>query len=129
MKREFVILIVWMLVLWGLLLAPIGEEGIASDLGFKHWDKIAHFCLFGVTGFVGAFAASFFGFGVLRSRILFGMILGLFLAVCTEGAQSLIGFRNGSPHDLLADIAGLLAALLLYALLYRRWTDRASFRF
>jgi hypothetical protein len=67
MKREFVILIVWMLVLWGLLLAPIGEEGIASDLGFKHWDKIAHFCFFGVTGFVGAFAASFFR--TLRSRI------------------------------------------------------------
>jgi len=66
-KREFAILSIWMLVLWGLLLAPIGEEGIASDLGFKHWDKIAHFCLFGVTGFVGAFAASFFR--TLRSRI------------------------------------------------------------
>jgi VanZ family protein len=127
MKREFVILIVWMLVLWGLLLAPIGEEGIASDLGFKHWDKIAHFCLFGVTGFVGAFAASFFR--TLRSRILFAMILGLFLAVCTEGAQSLIGFRNGSPYDLLADIAGLLAALLLYALLYRRRIGNSFFRF
>ena len=66
-KREFAILSIWMLVLWGLLLAPIGEEGIASDLGFKHWDKIAHFCLFGVTGFVSTFGISFFS--ALRSRI------------------------------------------------------------
>ena len=127
MKREFAILIIWMLVLWGLLLAPIGEDGVSSSVGFKHWDKIAHFGLFGVTGFVCTFGISFFG--TLRAHILFAMLLGLLLAVCTEGAQSLISFRNGSPYDLLADTAGLLAALLLYALLYRRWTGRASFRF
>ena len=86
-KREFAILVIWTLVLWGLLLAPISGEGIVSDLGFKHWDKIAHFCLFGVTGFVGAFAVSFFGFVVLRSCILFGIIFGLFLAVCTVSHQ------------------------------------------
>jgi VanZ family protein len=116
-----------MLVLWGLLLAPIGEEGIGNLVGFKHWDKIAHFGLFGVTGFVGALGASFFG--TLRSRILFGMILGLLLAVCTEAAQSLISIRNASPYDLLADTAGLLVALLLYALLYRRRTRHSSFKF
>ena len=124
MKRELTILIIWMLVLWGLLLAPIGEEEVGGSVGFKHWDKIAHFGLFGVTGFVSTFGISFFR--ALRSRILFAMILGLLLAVCTEGAQSLIGFRNGSPYDLVADIAGLLAALLLYVLLYRRWTGRAA---
>ena len=129
MKRELVILIIWMLVLWGLMLAPVGEEGVASDLGFKHWDKIAHFFLFGVTGFVGAFAASSFGFGALRSRILFGMMLGLFIALCTEGVQSLISVRNGSPYDLLADMAGLLVALPLYVLLYLRRIGNSFFRF
>ena len=127
MKWEFTILIIWVLVLWGLLLAPIGEDGVSSFVGFKHWDKIAHFGLFGVTAFVGAFGASFFG--TLRSRILFAMILGLFLAVCTEGAQSLIGFRTGSPYDLLADMAGLSVALLLYVLLYRWRTSNSFFKF
>jgi VanZ family protein len=127
MKREFAILIIWLVVLWGLLLAPIGEDGIISFGGFKHWDKIAHFGLFGVTGFVGAFGASFFG--TLRPRILFAMILGLLLAVCTEVVQSLIGFRTGSPYDLLADIAGLSVALLLYALLYRWRIFDSFFRF
>jgi VanZ family protein len=126
MKREFTILIIWLLVLWGLMLAPIGEDGVSSFVGFKHWDKIAHFGLFGVTGFVSAFGGGFFR--ALRSRILFAMILGLLLAVCTEGAQSLIGFRTGSPYDLMADIAGLSVAVLLYVLLYRRWTGRDSFR-
>jgi len=124
MKRELAILIIWLLVLWVLMLAPISEHGVSNFVGFKHWDKIAHFGLFGVTGFVGTFGAGFFR--TLRSRILFAMVLGLLLAVCTEVVQSLIGFRTGSPYDLLADIAGLSVALLLYALLYR-WRTRISF--
>ena len=117
MKRQLAIPIIWTLVLLGLLLAPIAEGKIGTLGGFKHWDKIAHFGLFGITGFVGAYGAGFFG--ALRVRILFGMIFGLFLAVCTEGAQSLISVRNASLYDLLADVAGLSVALLVYALLYR----------
>ena len=117
-KRGLVILVLWTLVLLGLLLTPIGELETRIPGGFRHWDKIAHVGLFGITGLVGAYGGKILG--PPRTRILFGLIFGLLLAVFTEGAQYLIGFRSGSFYDLLADVAGLSLALLLYALLHLR---------
>ncbi|MEE8469997.1 MAG: VanZ family protein [Dehalococcoidia bacterium] len=118
MKKEPAILIIWTLILLGILLAPIGDIATHIPGGFRHWDKIAHFGLFGITGIVSAYGAKFLG--PLRARLAFGMIFGLSLAVFTEGAQHFIGARTGSFLDLLADVAGLSLALLLYALRYLR---------
>ena len=117
MKRNLAVIIVWTLILLGLLLAPITESQIPTPGGFKHFDKVAHFGLFAITGLVSAFGARFLS--RFRTRMLFGIAFGLFLAVCTELAQSLIPIRNMSLYDLLADVAGLSVGLLLYAFLHR----------
>ena len=117
MKLGFVILTLWTLILLGLLLSPIAEMPIPNLWGFEHLDKVAHFGLFFVTGLVGVFSARFLS--QFRNRILFGIVFGLFLAICTEFAQSLIPFRNMSLYDLFADIAGLGVALALCAFTHR----------
>ena len=109
-----------------MLLAPIGEAEIPAPWGFKHWDKVYHFSLFAVTGFVGVFGARFLS--MFRSRMLFGIVFGLFLAVSTEFAQSLIPCRNMSLYDLFADIVGLGVVLSLYAFLHRQAELRAFFK-
>ncbi|MFC1933429.1 VanZ family protein [Chloroflexota bacterium] len=117
MKRGFVILILWTGILLSLLLFPIAETQIPSPWGFKHFDKVAHFGLFFVTGLVSVFSIRFFS--QFRTRMLFGIVFGLFLAISTEFAQSLIPLRNMSFYDLFADIAGLGVALALCAFIHR----------
>jgi hypothetical protein len=112
-----VVLVLWTLILLGVLVAPIGEMNFNNPWGFRHWDKIAHVGLFAVTAFIGVFGSKFLD--QLRSRILFAIVLSLFLAIGTEFAQSFINLRNMSFYDLLADMIGLCAGLLFYALLYR----------
>ena len=125
MKRRFVILILWTLILLGLLLSPIAETQIPSPGGFKHFDKVAHFGLFFVTGLVGVFSTRFLSqFG---TRMLFGIVFGLFLAVSTEFAQSFIPLRNMSLYDFFADVAGLGVALVLCVFLHRQPKFRAFF--
>jgi VanZ family protein len=121
-KRGIVVLVLWTLVLLGILLAPIAETQIPTPYGFRHFDKVAHFGLFVVTGFVSVFGASFFN--RFASRMFFGTVFSLFLAVGTEFAQSFIPLRNMSLWDLLADGAGVGAGLLIYALFYRRHISR-----
>jgi len=126
MKQGIIVLILWTLILLGLLLAPIGETQIPTPGGFKHFDKVAHFGLFFVTGLISVFSA---GFGSrFRTRMLFGIVFGLFLAICTEFAQSLIPLRNMSLYDLFADVAGLGVALALCAFLHRQAKLRAFFK-
>lgn len=126
MKWGLIVLILWTLILLGLLLAPIRETAIPTPGGFKHLDKVAHFGLFVVTGLISVFGARFLS--QFRTRMLFGIVFGLFLAVCTEFGQSLIPVRNTSLYDLLADVVGLGVALALCALLHRRHLFARFFR-
>jgi VanZ family protein len=125
MKRGIIALILWTLFLLGLLLAPVRETPIPNP-GFMHWDKVAHFGLFAVTGFIGVFGFNFLG--QFKFRMLFGTVFGLFLAISTEFAQSLVPLRDTSLYDLLADVVGLGVGLAFYALLYSRHRVRALLR-
>ena len=122
MKRSLAVLILWTMILLVLLLAPIGETQIPSPLGLKHFDKVAHFGLFFITGLVSVFGIKFLS--RFRNRILTGIIFGLFLAVITEFVQLLLPVRNMSLYDLLADVVGLGVGLALYAFLYSKQTIR-----
>jgi VanZ family protein len=113
-KKNFEVFILWTLIVLALMLAPIGDFEEHMPSGFRHWDKIAHIALFGVTGVVSAYGSVFVS--NVRNRILFALAFSLTLAVVTEAAQRHIGGRTGSFFDLLSDVAGLSFALLLYAL-------------
>jgi VanZ family protein len=118
MRKEILVLAAWTVILFALMVAPLGGTGGPEFLGFRHWDKLAHFGLFGITGIVSAYGAKFLG--RLRVRLLFGLVFGLSLALITEGAQHFIAGRSGSFLDFTADVAGLSLALLLYALVHMR---------
>ena len=108
------IFVLWTIFLLGLLLAPIGDIEKWQFLGFKHWDKVGHFILFGVTGFVYIWSASYFK--TITVRTLFALMLSSFLAMVTEGLQRFVA-RTPAFCDLLADIAGLLSGILIFVLL------------
>ena len=122
MKHSTVVLVLWILFLLGVLLAPISEPSIPALGGFKHLDKVAHFCLFTITGYINVFSARFFS--RFRYRMFFGIVFGLCLAIGTEFAQYLIPARNMSLYDLLADILGLSVGLPLYAFFHHRHAVR-----
>ena len=118
MTRKMALLGLWTIFLLGLLLGPVANVGQPIAGAFSHWDKVAHFGLFGITGLVAAYSADFLK--PMRMRILFGLIFGLFLAVSTEAAQKLLPYRTSSFNDLVAGVAGVSLTLLLYALLRLR---------
>jgi len=118
MRKEILVLAAWTLILLVLMVAPPGGTADREFLGFRHWDKLAHFGLFGITGVISAYGARFLG--GLRVRLFFALVFGLSLAMITEGAQHFIAGRSGSFLDFTADLAGLSLALLLYALVRMR---------
>ena len=124
MKIGTILWVIWTLVLLAVLLLPGG--GITPFKDFQHWDKIAHFCLFAVTGFLSIYGATFFP--KFRTRCIFGLIFGLTLAIGTELGQSLIPSRTVSIFDFLADLAGLILGVLVYILLYRKVSIRSRLR-
>ena len=126
MKNKIIILVIWTLMLLGVLFSPVRGSFIPNLGGFQHWDKVAHFGLFAITGFISIYGAGFFSrFG---ARVLFGLIFGLALAFGTEFGQSFVLFRQMSHYDLLADIAGLFLGLLSYTLLFCCNTLRSRLR-
>jgi len=110
MKTRTILLVFWTLTLLFILLFPTKDSLSHDYLGFHHWDKVAHFGLFAVTGFVSILSTGFFS--KFRSRLLFGLIFGLVLAFGTELGQYLIPCHYPEFYDLLADLAGLSLGLL-----------------
>jgi VanZ family protein len=117
MKIKTVLLVIWTLALLAILLSPM-RGNIFTPEGFRYWDKVVHFGLFAVTGFMSIYGAVFFA--RFRYRLIFGVVVGLALAAGTELGQSLVPSRDTSLYDFLADLAGLCLGLLAYVLLYRQ---------
>jgi VanZ family protein len=116
MKINTLLLTLWTLLLLAVLLSPLKEGVIPSSWGFRHFDKVVHFCLFAVTGFLGICGAGFFA--SFRNRLLFGFVFGLVLAAGTEFGQAFIPHRTPSLYDLQADLTGLSLGLLFCTWLY-----------
>jgi VanZ family protein len=112
--KKIIILVLWTMLILGVLLAPIGDIEKQQLAGFRHWDKIGHIVLFGITGFVCAYSSSYLR--TITARILFGFIFSVSLALLTEGLQRFVA-RDSDFCDLLADVAGLSLGLLVFALL------------
>lgn len=124
-EMKLAAVVLWTIFLLLVLLAPISEGAVPSALRFPNFDKVAHFGLFAVTGFIGVLGTSFGG--RLKNRILFSTVFGLFLAVTTELVQSFTT-RTSDLYDLLADVGGLLAGLVLYYILYNLKSVRSCLR-
>jgi VanZ family protein len=117
MKIKTIIWVIWTFVLLAILLSPM-RGSIFSPGGFRYWDKVVHFGLFAITGFMSIYGAAFFA--RFRYRLIFGLVIGLMLAVGTELGQALVPSRDTSLYDFLADLAGLCFGVLAYVILYRQ---------
>lgn len=116
MKLKLVVLATWTVIVVLLLSIPMAENNLPNTGIFRYFDKIAHFGLFAVTGFLGLFSAGFFS--SFRYRLLFCLVFSLLLAVGSEFGQSLLPYRDASLYDLLADLAGVLFGIVVFTLVY-----------
>lgn len=87
------------------LLPPKDLPTIAMDI----WDKAQHALGFLILGVLGLLAYQRHPAKVMAGLVLFGLAI--------EAAQAATGWRTGDALDWLADMAGLLVAMVL------RWTQ------
>lgn len=109
----------FVLVLAGLFVG--GHQPGSGNLIPSPWDKLAHFALYGILTILAGIA-----FGKI-SHPLLGLII-ISIGGADEIHQIFVPGRHAGLDDLMADIAGYLAALILIAWLSRktRMTPRVS---
>ena len=109
----------WLAFLWLLLIliaCSIPGRDIPS-VDIVQIDKAVHFSLFAVLGWLVMHA---FGSNLLQ-RILWTVGIGIAYAVGTEFYQGLLPFeRTPDPVDALANTLGLLTAVAVFYIRYRR---------
>lgn len=94
---------------------PVREEGIYQP-PIVPVDKFVHFTLFGVFGFLWAWAVPKRGY----ARLGIVLLAGLALAAVSEAGQELsyIG-RDANIEDAVADVLGLISGLAAFAVVER----------
>jgi VanZ family protein len=98
----------WRVVFWlngALLLYLTLMPSVSYRVSYQHIDKVFHFIGFGAFAFFCLFA-----FPKLKPTLV--IVLSLALGVLVEVIQSFIPHRGFSYLDMLADLAGILFAVL-----------------
>jgi len=124
----------WLAGLWtlgvvvALSLPPSSFDGAQPGVGA---DKVVHVLLF--AGFAGLWMRGLcpprMEWGPCRARLAGLLVVGTLFAVGSEVYQELLPIRrSGDPYDAVADGAGLLLGILLYAVWRRGWEPSADGR-
>ncbi|WP_435019664.1 VanZ family protein [Tundrisphaera sp. TA3] len=88
------------------------QEGAGTGLHLPHLDKVVHFGMFAVLGWLGMYAGR--KPGPPRYRGIF--LLGLGLAILSELGQMMpFVHRDAGLDDLAADMTGVIVGLATYA--------------
>lgn len=99
-------------LVWAALLFVLSSRQSLPGPGVQHADKAAHFAAYAVLGALLAFAAARTGWPLAVAAAL-----GILYGASDEVHQMFVPGRSASVLDWLADVAGVLAAVYLYA----RW--------
>ncbi|GGC66009.1 VanZ family protein [Hoyosella rhizosphaerae] len=90
-----------------MLFSPASESSVA----IPHIDKVVHAVMFAALGFTSRLAR----IGIVASTVWLGVF-----AVISEIAQGLMPFgRTADPWDVVADVVGALAGILLHHFAFR----------
>jgi VanZ family protein len=118
--RRWLLPSAWVLLLLGL--SSIPGPVVDPPPGPQHYDKIVHFLLYGVLGFLLMRAALLPGGWTGSTVLLVALVtvIGSALGALDEYYQSYIPRRNADVADWLADTAGSLAGALVAARRYGR---------
>ena len=102
--------------LWGVLILAINSYPRIEipDVGFTAIDKVGHFCVYFMLGFLIVRALSK-GEGLrLQGSILKTLVIGITFAIFDEVHQKFIPGRSAEFWDAAADVIGIAAALLAF---------------
>ncbi|MEI8080154.1 MAG: hypothetical protein WCH61_11065 [bacterium] len=119
---------------WGLCLTYAGLVAYLSladhppvpemVTGFEHWDKVAHFGMYGGMMFFLEWA------GALRRLrypdLTFGAVAALFGLLMEIGQGTLTRTRRFDPWDEVANVAGVLVFIVVYRLFLRHRQPRSG---
>lgn len=103
----------WILMMIAITIESSIKNIKLPDLGITWTDKLAHFCVYGIMGWVLAR-------GMVLSKIkypfLLAILIGFVFGITDEWHQSFVPGRDSSVFDLMADLIGLLVFANLYRL-------------
>jgi len=108
----------WQVVFWLnslLLLYLTLMPSLNTDISYPHIDKLFHFIGFGTFAF-------FCGLAFPKLNAIRVIIIASLLGIVVEIVQSFLPHRGFSYLDMLADLAGILAAVTFL------WLNRRSLR-
>lgn len=102
--------ICWLIIVVFVLLSPRGNLPANESLNLPGLDKLVHFILFAILTFLIAMAIEERRFSIHVWLIGIGLCI---FAGLTEIAQTFIQDRTGDILDLIADVFGVIAVLLI----------------
>ncbi len=102
---------------WALLLFLTLSPSSLGPIGIQHADKLFH-----IIGF-GAFAF-FFVLAFPRLKLRWIILLSFCMGIGVEAAQSFIPYRSFSIADMVADLTGILIAVLMLFFLRKNASRR-----
>lgn len=88
------------------------------DLGITFTDKIAHFVLYGILGWL---LARGFSLGNTKNPAVWAIIIGCIFAISDELHQAYVPGRDGDVLDLLADFLGIMVFVFIYKWYIRKF--------
>lgn len=103
----------WILMMIAITIQSSISNISLPDIGITFTDKLAHFGVFGIMGWV-------LTRGMIMSRvkyaILVALIIGFIFAITDEWHQSKVPGRDADVLDVVADLIGLIVFAYLYKL-------------
>lgn len=99
----------WLLIGWGmvLLICFLSLTPNPPELGFNLWDKVNHFIAY--AGMMGWFGQLY----MKTSQRLTLAVAIIILGIVLEVVQGMGGYRMFEYHDMLANILGVIIALVI----------------
>lgn len=117
MKLRLSVLVIWMIILFGVLLAPLSQLGFTNILPLTFNDNIIHFILFFITVVVIIFCTRLLW--TFKARVFTGVAITAFISISTEVIQMYVPTRFMSVTDFLANLGGLTFGTIIYLLLHK----------
>ncbi|MDZ7262483.1 MAG: VanZ family protein [candidate division KSB1 bacterium] len=92
----------------------------APDLGFDFQDKVEHFIVYGILGYLIARLIVGSGNGNLQNGHLFwGALIGIVYGISDELHQSFVPGRYAGVDDVIADALGVIMAQMIFGWQYK----------
>jgi VanZ family protein len=107
--------IVWAIIIMIILFTPGNKIPHPSILNFANSDKLIHFVIFIILGYILLFETWAIKFRILNRQIVILAIVAIGFGAFTELIQQYFAYeRQGSFFDLLADVAGICMAYAIF---------------